>query len=318
MSILKNRKTSLASLKAAFGNENEEKQTTFTNNYYPFWNMPAGSKVVLRFLPDLNENNPRGFMVEKVIHQLTINGQAKKIPCLSMYDEPCPICALSQSYYKAKDEINGKKYWKNRQYLAQALVIEDPLPADETTGEKHTGKVRMIALGYQIFKIIKAAFQDDELEGVPYDVENGHDFIIKKTDGKYADYTTGTKFSNRSRPLTDAELESAEAGMVDLATLLPKNPGLVVVEAMLNAERTGVAYEDDSAQYAKKSPSAKKPVLNDDDDELPFVPTKEVDEPVSKPTTKPVVSEAAADENSESVDDMLAKIRARRKLAAAK
>jgi hypothetical protein len=284
--------------------------------------MPAGSKVVLRFLPDLNENNPRGFMVEKVVHQLTINGQVKKIPCLSMYDEPCPICALSQKYYKEKDEINGKKYWKNRQYLAQALIIEDPLPADETTGEKHEGKVRMIALGFQIFKIIKAAFSDDELDGVPYDIESGHDFIIRKTDGKYADYTTGTKFSNRSRPLTDAEIEVAEENMVDLATLLPKNPGAAVVEAMLNAERTGVAYSDNTpATTTKQDVASRKPVVEDakgEDDELPFVPDTT---PAVAEKAKPAPSAPAAADNSAdtgSVDDMLAAIRARRKAAATK
>ncbi len=314
MSIQKPKRT-LAEIKAAFGNESEEKsQNNFNNLYYPFWNMPDGSRCVIRFLPDLNDDNPRGFLVEKVVHSLEINAKKQKIPCLSMYGEECPICKLSQDFYKAKDEISGKLYWKNKQYLAQALIVEDPLEADPTTGEKHAGKVRMIALGYQIFKIIKASFADDELEGVPYDIEEGHDFIIRKTAGKYADYTTGTKFMNKSRPLNATELVAAEEGMVDLATLLPKHPGLEKVQAMLNAHRNGTAYADESAPKAKYTPKAKV----DEDDEVPFV---QPDKPVVKkvvealaPSKEEVAEEPAASSN---VDDMLAQIRNRRKAAAA-
>jgi hypothetical protein len=311
MSIKKPKKT-LAEIKAAFGNDSEEKsQNNFNNLYYPFWNMPDGTRCVIRFLPDLNDDNPRGFLVEKVVHSLEINGKKQKIPCLSMYGEACPICELSQKYYKEKDEVNGKLYWKNKQYLAQAIVVEDPIPADET-GEKHEGKVRMIALGYQIFKIIKASFADDELEGVPYDIEEGHDFIIRKTAGKYADYTTGTKFMNKSRALNAEELVAAEEGMVDLATLLPKHPGLEKVQAMLDAHRNGTAYTDDSAPKPAAKAKAKA------DDEIPFEqPQKSVETKVAE-ALAPAKEEAAAEPASNNnVDDMLAQIRNRRKAAAA-
>lgn len=288
-------KKSLASLKSAFGGD-EKPETTgtkFTNNYYPFWSMNSGQRAVVRFLPDLNESNPRGFLVEKVTHSLTINGQKRSIPCLSMFNEDCPICKISQAYYKAKDDINGKKYWKSRQSLGQVLVVEDPLPPDEN-GETHVGKVRMISLGFQILNIIKEAFASDELEGIPYDFEDGYDFIIKKTEsGGYAGYAVGTKFSNKQRALTATELEAAEAGMIDLATLLPKHPGLEKVQAQLDAEMNGEEYTD--------TPTNSTPKTTTKTDELPFVPTASDTE------------EASGDDN---VDDMLAQIRARRKKSA--
>jgi hypothetical protein len=292
-------KKSLASLKSAFGgDEKPTNNTTFTNNYYPFWSMNTGQRAVVRFLPDLNESNPRGFLVDKVVHNLTINGQKRTIPCLSMYNEECPICKISQAYYKAKDEINGKKYWKNKQSIGQVLVIEDPLPADAETGENHQGKVRMITLGFQVLNIIKEAFASDELEGIPYDFEEGYDFIIKKTEsGGYPSYAVGTKFSNKQRALTGAELEAVENGMVDLATLLPKNPGVEKVQAQLDAEMNGEEYDDGAFKPTKSAPKTTK----DEDDDLPFVPT-----------TKAPVTEAA-EEKDDSVDDMLAQIRSRRK-----
>ena len=176
-------KQTLESLRASFGSSDKEggERAGYTNNYYPFWSMKSGQRAVIRFLPDAATDNPRGFLAEKVFHNLTINGQKKTVPCLSMYGEECPICKVSQAYYKNKDETNGKKYWRKKQYIAQALIVEDPLPADAESGETHTGKVRYFALGYQIYNIIKEAFAavDDPLEGVPYDFYDGYDFIIE-------------------------------------------------------------------------------------------------------------------------------------------
>lgn len=299
-------KRSMASLKSAFGGDEpkETSTTQYTNNYYPFWLMQIGQRTVVRFLPDRNEENPRGFLVEKVVHHLTINGQERKIPCLSMYNEDCPICKISQAYYKAKDEVNGKKYWKKKQNIGQALIIEDPLPPNED-GETHEGKVRMITLGFQLFNIIKEAFAGDELEGIPYDFEEGYDFIIKKTEqGKHASYTVGTKFSNKQRSLTEAELSAAEEGMIDLATLLPKHPGLEKVQAMLDAEMNGEEYADESP--SRTSTSTKAPAAKDEQPEW---------EPTTKTTKVPTPAKEEEEAPVGDVDDMLATIRSRRKKA---
>lgn len=307
-------KHTLDSLKAAFGSDKTEggQREGFTNNYYPFWNMKTGQKAVIRFLPDRDDTNPRGFLVEKVFHNLTINGQKKTVPCLSMYGEECPICKVSQQYYKDKDEVNGKKYWRKKQYIAQALIVEDPLPADAESGENHQGKVRYFALGYQIYNIIKEAFASDDepLEAVPYSFHDGYDFIIKKSEkGGYADYSVGTKFLSRQRGLDEDELVVVEEGMTDLASLLPKNPGLAKVQAMLNADLTGEDYQDgkqrggDDEDFVPAKPKASKPAISDDDP--PF-------EPSNKPASKPAAPAASTDNGDADVDDMLAAIRARR------
>jgi hypothetical protein len=232
-----------------------------------------------------------------------------------MYGEDCPVCKVSQDYYKAKDEVNGKKYWKKKQYIAQALIIEDPLPANKETGETHQGQVRYVALGFQIYNIIKEAFasEDDPLEGIPYDFEDGYDFIIKKTEqGNYSTYTMGTKFQSRQRSLSETELVSVEEGMVELATLLPKNPGLEKVQAMLNADLNGDDYTDG------------KPAAGSDDEE--FVPTakpaakkvakvavEEEDPPFDVPAKPKKAAKVVVEDDAPSeVDDVLAQIRARR------
>lgn len=299
----------LAALKAAFGKpEGEGQREQYTNNYYPFWNMKPGQKTVIRFLPDLDDSNARGFLVEKVFHNLMINGQRKTVPCLTMYGEDCPICKISQEYYKNKDEVNGKKYWKKKQYIAQAIIVEDPLPADEATGEKHEGKVRYITLGYQLYNIIKEAFasEDDPMEEIPYSFEGGYDFVIKKTEqGEYASYTVGTKFLSKQRTLTEDELAIADEGMIELATLLPKSPGAEKVQAMLDADLNGGSYSengfDEKPAAAKSTPAARKPAAEDEDD-TPAAATKPVKAAESAETTG----------GSSDVDEMLAAIRARR------
>lgn len=320
------KKLSLSALKGAFATEAKSENTSGSNNnYYPFWDMQVGQRAVIRFLPDLNENNTRGFLVEKVTHNLDINGQRRSVPCLSMYDEDCPICKVSQDYYKAKDEVNGKRYWKKRQYIAQAIVVEDPLPVNDDTGENHQGKVRAISLGFQIYNIIKEAFGSDDLDEIPYDFEGGYDFVIKKTEqGQYASYAVGTKFANKQRALDDDELAAADEGMIDLATLLPANPGEDWIRTRLNADLNGEDIEEGSGRPAKAS---KKPTVDDDEEFETSKPSKaskkpaaEVDEGEEEtaPPPKSVKASRApkpvADDGDDdhSVDDMLAAIRSRR------
>ena len=310
-------KQSLSALKNLFASEDKSRENgggNLPNNYYPFWNMQVGQRVVMRFLPDRDSENVRAFLSEKVTHKLTINGEAKTVPCLAMYGEDCPVCKVSQDYYKVKDDVNGKKYWKKKSYIAQVLIVEDPLPADQQTGETHEGKVRLVSLGFQIYNIIKEAFASDDLESVPYSFEGGYDFIIKKTEqGNYASYAVGTKFANKPRDLTEEEVAIAEEGMIELNSVLPKNPGFEKVQAMLNADLNGEAYDDGKSSKfnspdeefapAPKPAPKKAPVANDDDEEYTPAPKK-----VTTPAPKP----AAADAGDEDVEDMLAAIRARR------
>jgi hypothetical protein len=307
-------KKSLESLKAAFATPEREQRESLPNNYYPFWLMKNGQKAVVRFLPDRDENNVRGFLVEKVFHNLTINGQKKNVPCLSMYGEECPICKVSQDYYKHKDEVNGKKYWRKKQYIAQVLVMEDPLPADSDSNETHEGKVRFIALGFQIYNIIKEAFASDELEAVPYDFESGYDFIIKKSEqGQYSTYVVGSKFKGAPRSLTEEELAIVEEGMIELKTLLPKNPGEEKVQALLNADLNGESVEESDEDAPAPKASAAKPAPKaaaaSDDDEVPAKPAAKLAAP-KKPAAK--VEDDGDSEAMTDVDAMLAAIRARR------
>lgn len=291
----------LNKLKSQFSSKKEEFRP---NNYYPFWNMKVGEQAIIRFLPDKNENNPLGFLTEKLVHNLKINGEDKKVPCLKMYEENCPICNVSSSYYKQDDKVNGKKYYKSKQHIAQALVIEDPLAPNEA-GETHVGKVRFIAIGFQLFQVIKEAFESGELDDIPFGFKNGCNFIIKKTkQGTHDNYAIGSKFARKVTDLTEDQIAEIQTQMIDLSTLLPKHPGTETVESMLEAALTGAAYAEQNGTSSNDEPQTES-VTSVKADKAP----KNV--PGSPPQVEAV--SAADAEIDREADDILARIRNRKK-----
>ena len=299
---------SLEELRSQF--KKDDKKTSRPNNYYPFWNMKEGEQCIIRFLPDLDDDNPLGFMVEKFTHTLTINGERKNVPCMKTYDpdpKSCPICTVSQSYYKEDDKANGKLYWRKKQHIVQALIVEDPLPKDADTGETHEGKVRAISLGYQLFEIIKAAFEGGELDEIPYAYEGGCNFVIKKSkQGDYATYAVGSNFARKATDLTEDEIAVATDGMVELSSLLPPNPGVEKLDGMLEAALTGGEYNE-SKEDAPSTMSFKKKVTSIDD-----APAK-TEAKAEKKAEPEAKAEAKSDDSSEAADAILAKIRNRNK-----
>lgn len=292
---------SLEQIRAAWKKPEQNEGGNRPNNYYPFWNIADGQQAIVRFLPDKNSDNPFGFVVEKLMHTLTINGENKSVACLKMHGEDCPVCKVSSEYYKKEDKENGKKYWRKKQHIAQAIVIEDPLKADEQTKETHQGKVRFLALGYQLFQVIQAAFESGDLEERPESMEAGYDFVIKKTkQGDYSTYAVGSRFKPKSRPLTDEERQVADEQMIDLATLLPANPGEEKVAGMLTSALTGATYADDSKGSKSKHPT-------------PASGTSDSEEPApAKASSKPAPASTPADADEDDGEEILAMIKNRR------
>lgn len=299
-------KLSLDQLRSAFKqNNSNEGNSNLPNNYFPFFRMNIDEEAVVRFLPDANPENEMGFLVEKVMHNLHINGERKNVPCLSMFGEDCPICKVSQQFYKNNDEENGKKYWKKRQYIAQVLVRKDPLPANDA-GETHEGKVRFVNLGFQIFSVIKETFESGELDEVPYAFEGGTDFVIKKSQqGQYPTYSVGSRFSRRSTDLTEDEKAYVEEQMVDLSTLLPKHPGRERVESMLEAALYGGTV-DDQGSSSTPAPTVEAQQAQQ---------TQQTSEPSPSQTAEPAPANDTSGDEGEADDEaneILAQIRARR------
>ena len=100
------------------------------------------------------------------------------------------------------------------------------------------------SLSWQLYNVIKEAFESGELDDVPFAYEGGCDFIIKKTkQGEYASYQM-SKFARSESDLDAEQIEFVEGQIIDLSELLPANPGREKVDAMLMAALTGEEYSD--------------------------------------------------------------------------
>ncbi len=217
--------------------------------FFPFWKAPDDTTTVVRFLPDLDEDNSLGFLVENLQHELVINGQRKKVPCLAMHGEHCPICELSRKYYDEGNEEMGKKYYKKKSYIGQVIVVETPVEHDQSQ------LVKLIEFGPAVFKQIQAAFQSGDLEEAPYELKGGYNFRIKKTkSGQYASYSTSS-FQPKQSDLDDDVVESLQ--LFNLADYRGKKIERPSVEAMLVADQTGQSYGDDGEDEGASAPAAK-------------------------------------------------------------
>jgi hypothetical protein len=237
------------------GNGNRQFQNN--RNIYPFWNMKEGERCVIRILPDLNEENEKVFFVDRLEHNLSINGKTRKIPCRKMHGQSCPICEQSQAYYKMEDEENGKMYYRKKQSMLRILVLEDPLPPQED-GTTFVGKTCNAQFANELMTLIKQEIGDPEL-GDFLSLTEGTDFVITKTlnPKKFAVYNVGTGFARRPSAVPQEYRDNVE--LIDLKTLLPNDFGLEKVTNMLNAHNTGEDYEEEDSGNAKK-PVEKKAV----------------------------------------------------------
>jgi hypothetical protein len=258
-------KKSLADLASAFaaktsgeGGGNQQWKLFFN-----FWKAPVDSISVVRFLPDAADDNPMGFLVENLAHELVINGKREKVPCLKMYGEDCPVCTLSQKYYDEKspehNEQLGKKYYRKKSYIGQVVVIDTPIEHDAEQ------IVKLMEFGPKIFKQIQSSFQSGDLEEPPYELHGGYNFRIKKSkSGEYADYGT----SSFSPKQTDVAADVLDAMILyNLADYRTAKMSREVLDAMLLADQTGGSVPESAKEEAPAATPAKatKQAANEDD-----------------------------------------------------
>jgi hypothetical protein len=322
------KRPSLADLRNKFKQKAEgKKEFTGNSEVYPHWNIEqGGSAATVRILPDKNEDNENYFYIDKLEHKLDIDGKDRKIACLKMWGEKCPICELSAKYYKAQDKVQGKKYYFKRTSLMKALILKDPIDPSKNNGESAEGQVKTLQFTFQLMSVINAALASEEeemaLEELPWDMDAGYNFIIKKTSqGDHDNYTTSS-FSKKQSAIPEEYREIAEEGMVDLRTLLPENPGVDKVQALLEAHLGNGEYSEDEDEEetvappvktrrvadedAAPAPKRKAPVVEAEEEEEEEVPVKkrrvvEAEEEEVAPVKKPRRPVVEADEEEEEV-----------------
>lgn len=251
----------ITALRNAFKKKESEggENTGFWDKFYPFYKMDFEQTVEFRFLPDLDEENPLGFIVENKYHELLINGKKKRIACAKMFGESCACCEHSQKYYDEGDEKMGKSFWRKLDYIVQGLIISSPFDYPLKDGEN---PVRMLSLGPKLYKVIEAKIVKGDLEEMPYDMVSGYNFRINKThQGEFADYTT-SDFARKSTAIPESFLPNLE--LYDLKKFRYGQIEREQMEAMIEAFLTGRSYEAEKEQAAAAatSTSTGSPAVN--------------------------------------------------------
>jgi len=298
---------------------------------YPFWNIDNDTTAVLRFLPDADNSNTffwRERQVIKMPFPGVKGGDTNKpvtvqVPCIEMWGDTCPVHAEIRPWFKDPSmEDIGRKYWKKRSYIFQGFVTSDPM-----NGETPENPIRRFIIGPQIFKLLKAALMDPDMENLPTDIEQGTDFRLTKTQkGQYADYST-SNWARKERSLDEAERSAIEThGLFDLNEFMPKRPteeemGIIMemFEASVDGElydpqRWGKFYKPYGLEIADTSASA-APVETSTTPKTEATPkptTPTATAPVQEKVAEPVAEETAPAGASSDAADILAMIRSRK------
>jgi hypothetical protein len=259
-------KRSLADLAAAFTSKTNEGGGNATwKLFFNFWKAPVDSLSTVRFLPDADDENPMGFLVENLTHELNINGKREKVACLKMYGEACPICELSSRFYDKNSaehsEELGKMFYRKKSYVGQVLVLETPVEHDAEQ------LVKLIEFGPQVFKQIQAAFQSGDMDEAPYELKGGYNFRFRKTvTGSGQNSYTTSNFAPKQTDVADDLIQSIT--LYNLGEYRTAKTDRAALEAMLVAAQTGGSYEAKPAAApaaAKPAVAAKAAPAGDDD-----------------------------------------------------
>ena len=278
----------LKAMQAAFAPKSND-ENRGSNRYYPMGKVDLDTAVTVRFLPDKNPDNQAGFLKEVIMHNLMINGSEKRVPCLEMWGETCPICEQAKQFFNANQNEQGSRIWKKRNYVAQVLVIDDPLKLEIDA----SNPIKIVSIGKQVLSIIKEAIVSGEIENDPDAYVGGHNFIIKKTkggakpggDGFFPTYNVGTRFSSKPTDVPEELRDVIDANLIDLSDLVPQKPDAASVYADLQASLTGGSAAPRASRPPQQAPRQQAPADDGDgDEEAPF-PTAATPAPAVQSTT---------------------------------
>ena len=315
----------LAELRAKLAAQDQRQTGTreTDNAIYAFWNIPHDTTATMRFLPDGDESNTF-FWQERQMIRMPFPGvqgqdEAKpvtvNVPCIEMWGETCPVHAEIRPWFKdpALEDI-GRKYWKKRSYIFQGFVVNNPLEGDANP----ENPIRRFVINPSIYKIIKAALMDPEMENLPTDYTAGTDFRLTKTQkGQYADYST-SNWARRERSLSEDELAAVSThGLFTLNDYLPKRPSaddVKVIYDMFQASVDGELY--DPAKWSDHyRPYGVSASTKPETAQVAQVAQTETVAVTASDTTE-TVTETVSEEtsgNNKSADEILAMIRDRKK-----
>lgn len=304
--------------------------------YYPHWKLPKDGKTKVRVLEDPDQENPLIVYQQFLEHTLNIDDELVRVPCLRNLgnDHNCPICNISQKYYRNDDKDKGKYYYRDLFAILRGIVTKDGLEYQEGD-ETATGKVKVFKFSYQLVNKFVAEIGKLDEDDVFWDLDEGIDFIIEKniqmsSGGKeYGKYDLGSGFDRKTSSIPEEWREDLPTE--PLSNLLPSIPSYEEADEILqrhfkslmnenHSDGEGEKEEDEDAlmeklnrnrkarnQESKKSEEEKSEEVKDEtdnssDDDLPFDPD---DSSEDSDDSNPLDSLSLEDEDDDDILEQL-------------
>jgi len=238
--------TKLREAAAAAGNR---KSSGNAEGYYPFTKTPHGplpdksARTILRFLPDGNPANTKGWWSEQWHHRLEFVGIVGqdlskkcevKIPSLFNFNEEVdPIMAYINEEGWWKDEQLkevARKYWKKSSLLMQFFVVRDGVGEQN----KPENPIRRATFSGKVADMVRGILSNSGLEYSPTDPDHGRDFFVFTAKGSFGNDYNGSQYDLSERPLNAEELAAIEKhGLPNLSSFAPKRPEGKAAEAIM-------------------------------------------------------------------------------------
>lgn len=198
----------------------------------PFWpykrNMKYDTVALLRFLPDLDRDNPDFFYANRKTIRLRFDGATGgdgattgevtvTVPSMEMWGEKCPIAVYmrAQKWWDSpeKKEI-ALKYFRRHEFVTAGFVVQSPFE-ESPMPENPIRKFILPKTG--VGTLIEGSVTDAEIEDLVVHETGGREFKLKKTkNGDWPNYTQSS-WSMRPRALSEEEIGAIEKfGLVDL------------------------------------------------------------------------------------------------------
>lgn len=225
------------------------------------WNIPTGSTLNFRFLPDADNNNDF-FWREREMITLYFNGikgeagsrEVKfQVPCNEMFTpgvvNTCPVHKVLREMYATKDPEQAKiasRYWKKRTWLMQGFIAPGSAAVKDDVAPENP--IRRVLLNKDLFEKVESILSNERMVYLPFDFEHGRDFAISKTTNGsgHASYNTSA-WDMYERPLSPEERAAIEKyQLFDLKEFIPKQPNeeeLNAIYEMFIASMAGEMYD---------------------------------------------------------------------------
>jgi hypothetical protein len=244
----------MSEVAALLSREEQSKSNIGSRSAYPFWSLPMNSSVLIRFLPDKNQDNPFPWVERRLIKMPfagivgsdadTENEVLVQVPCVETWGEKCPVTQAIRPWWNGSDEERdlARRFYRRPSWVMGGFVVSSPM----TESFVPDNPIRTFHLNKQVYQIIHDTIMDCEMECVPWSTEGGEgrDFRLAKTaQGQYASYTT-SRWSQKPRALTEEELAAiAKFGLPDLSKEAGEKPSQEVIDMIPELFQAALAGE---------------------------------------------------------------------------